>query len=118
MKPEDLQPERQATESAPVWQTLRRTSDLPEAVRMLDIEHEPVLIERDGAPVGVMVPLDVFERLVQGVKDLIAKDLSDIEKEKRGATERATPSEKPVPWQQVKTILDEAKKALGNLGRK
>ncbi len=100
-----------------MWQTLHRTSDLPEALRMLDIEHEPVLIERDGAPVGVMVPLNVFERLVQGVKDLIAKDLSDIEGGKGVPNERAAPSEKPVPWQQVKIILDEAKKALGNLGR-
>ena len=58
MKPEDLQPEEQVAEDAPVWQALRRTSDLPEALRMLDTEHEPVTIERDGAPVGVMVPLD------------------------------------------------------------
>ena len=117
MKPEDLQPENQTGEDTPVWQALRHTSDLPEALRMLDIENEPVLIERDGAPVGVMVPLDVFERLVEGVKNLIAKDLSDIEDRKEALTEGATPSAKPA-WQQVKTILDEAKKALGDLGKK
>jgi len=80
---------------------------------MLETEHEPVIIERDGAPVAVMVPLDVFERLVEGVRNLIAKDLSDIEDQNE-----ATEGGKPVPWQQVKNILDEAKKALGDLGRK
>lgn len=117
MKPEDLRPETQAAEDAPVWQALRRTSDLPEALRMLDIEREPVIIERDGAPVGVMVPLEVFERLVEGVKNLIAKDLSDIKVGTEVPTEGATPSAKPA-WQQVKAILDDAKKALGDLGKK
>ena len=117
MKPEDLQPEDQAAEDAPAWRALRRTSDLPEALRMLDAENGPVVLERDGAPVGVMVPLDEFERLVEGVRSLIAKDLSDIEVGTEASTEGATPSTKPA-WQQVKSILDEAKKALGDLGKK
>ena len=97
------------------WQALRRAPGLPEALGMLISDQEPVVIERDGVAVGVMVSLDVFERLVEGVRKLVAKDLSDIEAAKKQDADVAETGRKPVPWQQVKKVLEDAKKALGNL---
>lgn len=99
-------------ESRPASQTLRSVTDLRDAKQQLDRDHEPVVLEMDGTRLVVMLS-DVFDRLVEGVGELVAKDLRGLEGNQETKGDQKPPD--PGSWGKVREVLDAAREALSKI---
>jgi hypothetical protein len=99
-------------DSTPASQTLHRVTDLHDAQLQFDRDREPLILETAGLRLVVMPP-DVFDRLVEGIHELVAKDLRLLEPNRDELPTRKAPD--PTSWRKVREVLDAARDELAKI---